>query len=261
MENNDTQVIELRHNGSEIHILVVEDSPTQAAQLQRTLAEHGYQASSVSSGQEALSHIREHRVDIVVSDIVMPEMDGYELCTQIKSDEKTKGIPVVLLTQLSDPEDIVKGLACGADNFITKPYDEGFLLTRIEYILINQKLRAQAMAEMGIEIFFAGQKHFVTSDRMQIVDLLLSTYEAAVRKNRELERANRELREAMGTIKALRGLIPICANCKKVRDDQGYWRQVEEYIREHTEAEFSHGLCPECVKTLYPDFCGKKSGP
>ena len=258
MDDDDTQVPELPHNGSEVHILVVEDSPTQAAQLQRTLTEHGYQVSSVSGGQEALSYVRQHRVDIVVSDIVMPGMDGYELCMQIKSDGATKGIPVMLLTQLSDPEDIVRGLACGADNFITKPYDEEFLLARIEYILVNQKLRAQAVAEMGIEIFFAGQKHFVTSDRMQIVDLLLSTYEAAVRKNHELERANRELKEAMGTIKALRGLIPICAHCKKIRDDQGYWRQVEEYFREHTEAEFSHGLCPECVKTLYPDFCGEK---
>ena len=65
-----------------------------------------------------------------------------------------------------------------------------------------------------------------------------------------------ELRRALAEIKTLRGIVPICASCKKIRDDQGYWRQVESYVREHTEAEFSHGFCPECMKRLYPDFAG-----
>jgi DNA-binding response OmpR family regulator len=63
-----------------------------------------------------------------------------------------------------------------------------------------------------------------------------------------------ELRRALGEIKTLRGIVPICANCKKIRDDQGYWSQVEVYVRDHSEAEFSHGICPECMKTLYPEF-------
>ncbi len=235
-------------------ILVVEDSPTQAAQLRHTLVNRGYEADVVANARDALAYLEEHPVDIVISDIVMPEMDGYELCSRIKSNEKTKRIPVMLLTQLADPEDIVKGLSCGADNFITKPYDTEFLLARIKYIIINQKLRSQAVAEMGMEIYFAGRKHFITSDRMQIVDLLLATYEAAVHKNRELERANRKLRQALEDIKALRGIIPICSRCKKIRDDQGYWRQVEEYMRDHSDAEFSHGLCPDCMKKLYPDM-------
>jgi len=62
------------------------------------------------------------------------------------------------------------------------------------------------------------------------------------------------LRQALEQIKTLRGILPICANCKKIRDDQGYWNQVEVYVRDHTEAEFSHGLCPECMRKLYPDF-------
>jgi phosphoserine phosphatase RsbU/P len=63
-----------------------------------------------------------------------------------------------------------------------------------------------------------------------------------------------ELRQAFDQIKTLRGIVPICANCKKIRDDQGYWNQVEVYVRNHTEATFSHGLCPECVKKLYPEI-------
>jgi phosphoserine phosphatase RsbU/P len=64
-----------------------------------------------------------------------------------------------------------------------------------------------------------------------------------------------ELRQALKEIKTLRGIVPICSSCKKIRDDAGYWQQVEVYVRDHTEAEFSHSLCPECIRKLYPDLC------
>mgnify|MGYP001244480900 CR=1 FL=1 len=63
-----------------------------------------------------------------------------------------------------------------------------------------------------------------------------------------------ELRHALDQIKTLRGIVPICASCKKIRDDKGYWSQVEVYVRDHTEAQFSHGICPECMTQLYPEF-------
>lgn len=66
-----------------------------------------------------------------------------------------------------------------------------------------------------------------------------------------------ELQQALENIRTLRGLIPICANCKKVRNDQGYWQQVEEYVSQHTEADFSHGLCEECARKLYPEYFGR----
>jgi DNA-binding response OmpR family regulator len=62
-----------------------------------------------------------------------------------------------------------------------------------------------------------------------------------------------ELSQALDQVKTLRGIVPICANCKKIRDDTGYWNQVEVYVRDHTEAEFSHGICPDCMKKLYPE--------
>jgi len=68
------------------------------------------------------------------------------------------------------------------------------------------------------------------------------------------ERLIEELRNALTHIKTLRGLLPICAACKKIRDDRGYWTQIEQYIRAHSEAEFTHGICPECVKKLYPEL-------
>jgi len=69
-----------------------------------------------------------------------------------------------------------------------------------------------------------------------------------------LSREKHKLQIALGDVKKLSGFFPICANCKKIRDDQGYWNQIEEYIRDHSEAEFTHSICPECTKKLYPDM-------
>jgi hypothetical protein len=71
----------------------------------------------------------------------------------------------------------------------------------------------------------------------------------------ERERLITELQSAIEQIKTLRGIVPICANCKKIRDDKGYWQQVEAYVSRHTEAQFSHSVCPNCMKKLYPEFC------
>lgn len=186
-----------------VEILVVEDSPTQALHLKYILEQHDYQVTISRNGREALDYMKTHKPTIVISDILMPEMDGYELCRQIRQDENLKYIPVILLTQLVDPRDVIRGLLSGADNFVTKPYTEQFLISRIQYILANQELRRNAITEMGIEIFFAGQKHFITSDRMQILDLLFSTFENAVQRNQELEQANKELRKALETIETI----------------------------------------------------------
>ncbi|MCL5034999.1 MAG: PAS domain S-box protein [Bacteroidetes bacterium] len=176
-------------------ILVVEDSLTQAEYLKNILEQEGFKVSLAFNGKEALKLINESRPTVVVSDIIMPEMDGFELCRLIKSDKSLKNVPVILLTSLSDPADIIRGLLSGADNFVVKPYDEKYLLSRIEYILINRKLREQVKTEVGLAIYFGGQRHSISSDRLQILDLLLSTYETAVQKNQELAKVTNELRE------------------------------------------------------------------
>jgi PAS domain-containing protein len=85
--------------------------------------------------------------------------------------------------------------------------------------------------------------------------VLSSISDITERKGAEAEREKliRELQEALASVKQLSGLLPICASCKKIRDDKGYWTQIESYIRDHSEAEFSHGICPDCMKKLYPD--------
>jgi signal transduction histidine kinase/DNA-binding response OmpR family regulator len=184
----------MKSSADGVEILIAEDSPTQAEQLHYILTQHGYRLTVVRNGREALTAIARRRPTLVISDVIMPQMTGYELCSHIKRDPALRRVPVILLTSLTDPADVVKGLESGADSFIFKPYDEQYLLTRISYTLANQHLRESETAQMGVEIVFAGRKFFITSDRLQILNLLLSTYEAAVHKNKELAAAQDELR-------------------------------------------------------------------
>ena len=184
----------LENMSTGIEILVVEDSPTQALKLKYILEKQEYAVRLAVNGREGLEAIEQRRPTMVISDVLMPEMDGYEFCSTIKNDDDLKDIPVILLTTLSDPQDIIRGLESGADNFLNKPYSEEALMSRIKYILINMDVRSRTRTGMGIEIYFANKKHYLTSERIQIIDLLLSTYENAVEKNRELEQTNKKLR-------------------------------------------------------------------
>jgi len=171
-----------------IEILIVNNNRNHADSLRALLERNGYAICVAHNGKDALETIRQHQPTMVISAIAMPEMDGYELCQRVKADDAFKEIPVILLTPLSDPQDIIRGMESGANNFIVTPYEEKFLLSRIRYILANQELRKMTKSEMGMEIFFGGKKYFFTPDRIQIIDLLLSTYETAVQKNIELEK-------------------------------------------------------------------------
>ncbi len=177
-------------------ILVVEDSPTQALHLQRLFQMHEFRTRVARNGREALAALGMRLPALIVSDVVMPEMDGYELCRRIKADPKTRSIPVLLLTALCDPQDIILGLNCGADNFLVKPWDEKTLLARVRHMLANCELRGGGAAQFGIEVVFHGQKHLIHSDRLQILDLLLASYEIATERTAELQRAKEEAERA-----------------------------------------------------------------
>jgi two-component system, sensor histidine kinase and response regulator len=174
-------------------ILIAEDSPTQAELLKYILEEHDFGVVVARNGREAFDSILNFKPTLVITDIAMPEMDGYELCHRVRSDERIADVPVILLTSLSDPEDVFKGLECGADNFISKPYERDYLLARIYNLLDNVHLRNREKMQTSTEVFVGGQKRLITSNRAQVLNLLLSTYEAAVQKNRELAKARDEL--------------------------------------------------------------------
>ncbi len=244
-------------NLSHIKILVVEDSKTQALHLKHDLQKSGCAVTLAFDARQALDILKQEVFDIVISDVIMPGMSGFDLCRKIKADPSLNETSIILLTALQEPEDIVKGLGSGADNFIIKPYNLDILLNRIEYILANKKIRESNGPELKFEVMFAGKRYSIASQQMQIIDLLLSTYETILYKNRELERINKELKEALNTITQLQGMLPICSNCHKIRDDDGYWHRVEEYIEKHSDVTFTHSLCPECLNKLYPEYAAK----
>ena len=205
-------------------ILIVDDSPDQQALLRSILGKAGHDdvlsADSAKSASLLLNlggEATSHKIDLILMDILMPEQDGVETCRQIKRCAHLQDVPVIMVTAKNDLSNLKEAFSAGAMDYISKPVNSVELLARVSSALLLKQ-------EM---------------DR---------------RKNRELElrRSNEELQKALKEVKVLRGLIPICASCKKIRNDGGFWQQLEEYLGEHSEAEFSHGLCQPCIKKLYP---------
>ncbi|MFN2397986.1 MAG: hybrid sensor histidine kinase/response regulator [Gemmatimonadaceae bacterium] len=175
-------------------VLVVEDSPTQATLLGSLLTDAGYDPVVTRSGEQALETIASDAdFDLVMSDVVMPGITGYEVCRRIKQQPAKRDLPVVLLTSLSDPMDIVRGLECGADNYITKPYDPEHLIQRVKQVLDNREMRRVESPDGSVDIAFQGEKFRITANKQQILDLLISSYEELVRTNRAVEESRRQL--------------------------------------------------------------------
>lgn len=175
-------------------LLVVEDSRTQAEYLRHILENEGYRVVLAANGIEALEQIRIDRPSLVLSDIIMPEMDGYELCRRIRSDAATAAMPVILVTQLFDPVDVIKGLEAGADNFIIKPFEPQHVYSRIHSVLQTlERPDPDGRSGAGIEVSFANSHHTITAGRLQILTILLSTYDLAVKKNTELQETHERL--------------------------------------------------------------------
>jgi len=205
-------------------ILIVDDSPDQQVLLRAILGKAGYKdllsANSAKTAFPMLGMEGEEtssRIDLILMDVLMPELDGVEACRQIKSRPHLCDIPIIMVTAKSDHSNLQAAFAAGAIDYITKPVNSIELLARASSALALKK-------------------------------------EMDCRKAREeeLRRSNEDLQKALRDVKVLRGLIPICASCKKIRNDGGFWQQLEEYIGEHSEAEFSHGICQPCIKKLYP---------
>jgi two-component system, cell cycle response regulator len=186
-------------------VLIVEDSPTQAVKLRGVLEKFGFTVLTARTGTDALSLLADTIPSLVISDVLMPDMDGFEVCIRIRADVRTSNLPIILLTSLSDPLDMIKGLKCGADDLITKPWDESRILSRINHIFANASLREREQAQFAGEVILAGEKHFIKSDPVRMFNYLFCSYETAVLKNQELSRAQEELRH-LSTHDILTGL-------------------------------------------------------
>ena len=188
-------------------VLAVEDSRTQAQVLLADLEEAGFEVVLARNGGEALQHLGADQFDIVVSDVVMPTMGGYDLCRAIKAEPATHDLPVILLTSLTDPLDVVSGLESGADNFLRKPYQPEQLVARLHAALRNRDLRRTGEGQDGIRLAFLEREFEINADRSQILDLLISTFEELVVTSREVRareeeliRAHEELQEQMHVV-------------------------------------------------------------
>ena len=208
------------------HVLIVEDDPMVGEMIEGLLEDIGYTvASKAIDGLQAIEMTQSLQPDVVLMDIKMPDMDGLEATRLIFERCPT---PVVVLTAYETPELVEEASAVGVGAYLVKPPN------------------AREM-ERAITIAIAR-----FDDLMELRRL-----------NAELQAGNKargrlilELQNALAQLKTLSGLLPICASCKKIRDDDGYWNQLEAYIQDHSDVVFSHGLCPECAKKLYPQIFG-----
>ena len=169
-------------------VLVVEDNPTNVVLLEDLLNKNGYEVGIASDANQAFEFINNKYPDLILLDVMMPGMNGFEICEELKSNIETRHIPIIFLTAKTATEDIVQGFKVGGVDYVTKPFKKEELLARV---------------------------------------------------NTHIE------------IKTLRGLLPICASCKKVHNDEGYWQSIEEYFEGQNIAEFTTTFCDECAKKNY----------
>ena len=209
-----------------IRILIVEDSPGVRYLLEEFLkALDSCEMLSAGTAAEAFELLPMNgpaddptNVDLILMDIKMPQMSGIDACSLIKANEFVGDVPVIMVTANDDEEHLANAFNAGATDYITKPVNRVELLSRVRSALeLKREMDSRKRAYVEVENTLA------------------------------------ELQEALASVKILKGMLPICSSCKMIRDDRGYWDLLEAYISENSEATFSHGVCPTCIKELYPD--------
>jgi len=186
-------------------VLIVDDVAFNLEILSHVLVDN-YHVVAATDGATALQMAAAKPPDIILLDIMMPGMDGYEVCRRLKADKATADIPLIFVTALDDVANETQGFELGAVDYITKPITPAVVRARVKTHLALKGART------------------------------------------ELESTIKNLQQALAEIHTLRGIVPICSSCKKIRDDQGFWNQVEKYVEQRSLAEFSHSFCPECAE-------------
>lgn len=188
-----------------MNILIAEDDPVSRRILQASLTNWGYTVSVTTSGTEALDLLQsKDGPSLAVLDIMMPGMDGLDVCRKVRELRSANPPYLILLTAMATKENVVRGIEAGANDYLSKPFHRDELRVRVG---------------VGVQ--------------------MLNLQNALTQRVQELE-------AALSQVKQLQGMLPICSYCKKIRNDQNYWQRVEGYISDHTDVEFSHGICPDC---------------
>lgn len=205
----------------EPRIMYVEDEDAAREQILQFLKRRGKEVMVARNGKEGLALFRRQTPDLVVTDIRMPVMDGLTMAKEIKA--ISSDVKIIVTTAFTDVSYLMDAIDVGIDQYVVKPVNMERLLAAIDKCVDNIQCRN-----------------------------LARRYQA------EREELVVNLQAALEKVKLLSGFLPICSACKKIRDDRGYWQQIESYIKAHSEAEFSHGICPDCAKELYPDIFKKE---
>lgn len=204
-------------NNFDISVLYVEDETIARERLGSIIGRRVKDLRLAEDGAAGLEAFKQARADLVITDIRMPKMSGLAMARELKM--IAPEVHIIVTTAFSDTDFFMEAIDVGIDQYIIKPVDSDKLFKAMgkctELIKLKDEVRRR------------------DDDQKKIIV---------------------ELQKAFTEIKILRGFLPICASCKKIRDTKGVWKQIESYIREHSEAEFSHGICPECVKKLYPEL-------
>ena len=203
------QINDVSFLGSEI--MIVDDILENVELLMELLSKEGFLVRTANDGELALRSIRAKGPELILLDIRMSGMDGFEVCSRLKAEAGTSQIPVIFISAFGDEKQKVKGFEVGGVDYVTKPFSPAEVISRV--------------------------KTHVTLRRTQV----------------ELENRAGQLENALAQVKRLKSLLPICSSCKKIRDDQGYWQEIEDYISEHADVDFSHSICPDCMRELYPE--------
>lgn len=174
-------------------VLIVEDSRTQAEYFGHIMRSAGCEVMIAENGRIALEMIAKRRPAIIMSDILMPEVDGFDLTRRIRQDPALATIPVILVTQLFDPSDVLKGLEAGADNFIIKPFGPESVYSRIAEVMKNAGEPDHDENSPLLKTEFFGRSYTIRAGRLRILSILISTYDIAIKKNLEIQEAQDRL--------------------------------------------------------------------
>ena len=174
-------------------ILILEDSNSQAQKLRDLLASKGYTVTRAVDGLDGLYMLADLKPDLVISDVEMPRLNGFEFCSTMKNDLELNTVPIILLTSMSARKDLIQGLNAGADYYLTKPYSEARLLSMIELIFSSWNYKSNGNAVQELEIAPIGTKEKIRAKPEQIINFLFSTHENLISNNRELIQARQAL--------------------------------------------------------------------
>jgi len=195
----------------------------------------------IADDQESMLTIIKRQISEIGHVVVGKAVNGREAVEAVRLLK-----PDVLLMDIEMPE--MDGLTAAKEIHETMPCPVVLLTAHDEPELVKRA------SEVGVGAYLIKPPSASELERAIVIAV------ARFADIMELKRLNKELKEALENVKTLKGLLPICANCKKIRDDKGYWQAVETYFRKHADVEFSHGLCPDCLEKLYPKAKSSGSG-